>query len=225
MVAYDRIISNYSYCVGSFEQEEYDHAKVDDGHWHAKHDQALMDHRDNVRREEEVPGKEEYGLPSGPSFGAKTLLKEFLDKIPKEPDWVDLPDSESITLAMERTPTVLLDYPFQRGVYGWIPFEWRMISPGPVTPLGNLGPVWGRPCDGPEGSSKVGSRRIGWSSRLGGGARGSRSVMQEWGKVMSDHVGRSKAQSTLQDTVAPTSTTWSGNLCELAVKYVVTNWQ
>ncbi len=37
-------------------------------------------------REGEIQGNEEHGLISEPRFGAKTSLKEFLDKIPKEPD-------------------------------------------------------------------------------------------------------------------------------------------
>ncbi len=50
-------------------------------------------------------------------------------------------------MVMGRTPTGLLDYPFWRGVYGRIPFEWRMVSPGPV---GNLSPVQGCWVSGPR---------------------------------------------------------------------------
>ena len=49
---------------------------------------------------------------------------------------------------------------------------------------------------GGAGRSDLGSRRIRWCPRLGGGARRSGHVTQEWGKVMSDHVGRSKARDT-----------------------------
>ncbi len=59
---------------------------------HAKYYQALRDQ--NVRLEEQIQGKREHGLLSEPRFGAKTSLKEFLDKtrIPREPDWVALPE-------------------------------------------------------------------------------------------------------------------------------------
>ena len=68
-----------------------------------------------------------------------------------------------------------------------------MVSPGPV---GNLSPVLGQRCDGPAGRGELGSRRTRWSPRLGGGARRSGHVTQDRGKVMLDHLERSKARDT-----------------------------
>jgi hypothetical protein len=52
--------------------------------------------------------------------------------------------------------------------------------------------IWGRWCDGPAGSSELGSRRIRWSNRLGGGAR--RSGHAGVGQSDVRPCGRSKAR-------------------------------
>jgi hypothetical protein len=64
ILAYGRILSNYSYCVENFEPEEYDLAKVDNGH--TEYYQALRDQ--DVRREEQIQGKREF---MEAAFGAK----------------------------------------------------------------------------------------------------------------------------------------------------------
>jgi hypothetical protein len=66
-------------------------AKVDNSR--AKYYQALRD-QDAARLEEQIQWNKEHGLFSEPRFDVKTSLKEFLDKIPKEPDWADLQEGD-----------------------------------------------------------------------------------------------------------------------------------
>ena len=58
---------------------------------HAKYYQALMDH--DVRKEQENQGER---VQFKPRLGARTSLKEFLDKVTKEPEqdcqWVAQPE-------------------------------------------------------------------------------------------------------------------------------------
>ncbi len=71
-------------------------------------------------------------------------------------------------------------------VYGWIPFEWRIISLGP---FGNLSPVWGRLCAGPEGRSEVGAggyAGIRDSKAEPGGANMSRRSGAKWCRIIWD---------------------------------------
>ena len=90
IITYDRIISNYSDRVWIFAREEHDRAKVEVAH--AKYDQALMDH--DVGKGKENQGEEDHGVQFKPRLGAKTTLKVFLDKYPKEPDWVARPEGD-----------------------------------------------------------------------------------------------------------------------------------
>jgi hypothetical protein len=66
---------------GSYELEEHDRAKVDDGN--PAYYQAWMDH--DVWREEEIQAMKEHGLLSEPRFqvGVKTSLKEFRTRSPR----------------------------------------------------------------------------------------------------------------------------------------------
>jgi hypothetical protein len=83
-------------------------------------------------------------------------------------------------------------------IYGWIPFEWQMVSPGPIA-IGNLSPVLGRKCDEPPGRGAGGYAGVRDSEVEPGGA----DILRRSGQSDLGPCGTVKAKSTRLSLLLP----------------------